>query len=58
MVCTGLGLSIVNHVLNQHDGQLRISSELGMGSVLTCDFLRELRMERTAISDRDVTDFQ
>ncbi len=40
---TGLGLSIVKHVVNQHGGQLRIASELGVGSVFTCDFPLELR---------------
>jgi two-component system phosphate regulon sensor histidine kinase PhoR len=42
---TGLGLSIVKHVLNNHGGQLRIDSELGTGSVFTCDFPAELRVE-------------
>lgn len=42
---TGLGLSIVKHVLNNHGGQLRIASELGMGSVFTCDFPLELRVK-------------
>jgi two-component system phosphate regulon sensor histidine kinase PhoR len=40
---TGLGLSIVKHVLNNHGGQLRIASELGVGSVFTCDFPPESR---------------
>jgi two-component system, OmpR family, phosphate regulon sensor histidine kinase PhoR len=40
---TGLGLSIVKHVLNNHGGQLQIASELGVGSVFTCDFPRESR---------------
>lgn len=40
---TGLGLSIVKHVLNNHGGQLRIVSELGVGSVFTCDFPLESR---------------
>jgi two-component system phosphate regulon sensor histidine kinase PhoR len=35
---TGLGLAIVKHVLNRHDAQLRIESELGKGSVFICDF--------------------
>ena len=35
---TGLGLSIVKHVVNHHGGQLRMTSELGVGSVFTCDF--------------------
>ena len=52
---TGLGLSIVKHVLNQHGGQLRISSELGVGSVFTCDFPAELRLEPTAVATRTGT---
>lgn len=35
---TGLGLAIVKHVLNRHQGRLRIRSEVGKGSVFTCDF--------------------
>lgn len=35
---TGLGLAIVKHVLNRHDAQLRIESELGQGSTFICDF--------------------
>jgi two-component system, OmpR family, phosphate regulon sensor histidine kinase PhoR len=35
---TGLGLAIVKHVLNRHQAQLRIDSEIGRGSVFTCDF--------------------
>jgi two-component system, OmpR family, phosphate regulon sensor histidine kinase PhoR len=35
---TGLGLAIVKHVLNRHQAQLRIDSELGQGSVFCCDF--------------------
>ena len=35
---TGLGLAIVKHVLNRHDAQLRIESELGEGSTFICDF--------------------
>lgn len=45
---TGLGLSIVKHVLNHHGGQLRINSELGVGSVFTCDFPLGARVEPTA----------
>ncbi|MFO0123817.1 MAG: phosphate regulon sensor histidine kinase PhoR [Inhella sp.] len=32
---TGLGLSIVKHVCQRHGGELRIESELGVGSVFT-----------------------
>jgi two-component system phosphate regulon sensor histidine kinase PhoR len=35
---TGLGLAIVKHVLNRHQGQLRIDSTLGEGSTFWCDF--------------------
>ncbi len=35
---TGLGLAIVKHVLNRHEGHLKISSELGKGSIFCCEF--------------------
>ena len=35
---TGLGLSIVKHALEHHDAQLRIESELGVGSTFICEF--------------------
>jgi two-component system, OmpR family, phosphate regulon sensor histidine kinase PhoR len=35
---TGLGLAIVKHVLQRHDGRLRIASEVGIGSCFSCDF--------------------
>ncbi len=35
---SGLGLSIVKHVLNAHDAHLEIDSELGAGSVFRCVF--------------------
>ncbi len=35
---TGLGLAIVKHVLNRHNGRLRIISEIGKGSTFWCDF--------------------
>ncbi len=35
---TGLGLAIVKHVLERHEAALEISSELGVGSVFSCDF--------------------
>ncbi len=50
---TGLGLSIVKHILNNHGGQLRIESELGTGSVFTCDFPLALRVEPASASIRN-----
>ena len=35
---TGLGLAIVKHVLERHDAELRIVSELGRGSTFSCNF--------------------
>lgn len=35
---TGLGLAIVKHILQRHDAELRISSELGQGSQFYCYF--------------------
>lgn len=35
---TGLGLAIVKHVLMRHDAELKISSEVGKGSVFICVF--------------------
>ena len=32
---TGLGLAIVKHIVNRHRGRLRVSSEVGEGSVFT-----------------------
>jgi two-component system, OmpR family, phosphate regulon sensor histidine kinase PhoR len=55
---TGLGLSIVKHVLNHHGGQLRIASELGVGSVFACDFPSEARVERTAVVARNGAAFR
>lgn len=43
---TGLGLAIVKHVMNHHQGRLRISSQLGVGSTFTCDFPLALRVHR------------
>ncbi|MCF6344964.1 MAG: phosphate regulon sensor histidine kinase PhoR [Thiomicrorhabdus sp.] len=35
---TGLGLAIVKHVLERHDSELKIQSQIGKGSVFRCDF--------------------
>ena len=46
---TGLGLAIVKHVLNRHDARLRVSSEVGKGSLFSCRFPsgREMRIDRS-----------
>jgi two-component system phosphate regulon sensor histidine kinase PhoR len=38
---TGLGLAIVKHVLERHEAELEILSEVGRGSTFTCHFPRE-----------------
>jgi len=43
---TGLGLAIVKHVLNRHQGNLRIESKLSEGSTFTCDFPLTRKGER------------
>ena len=35
---TGLGLAIVKHVLDRHNAELYIQSEVGRGSLFRCDF--------------------
>jgi len=35
---SGLGLAIVKHVLQRHQGQLNIDSEVGRGSTFQCNF--------------------
>ena len=39
---SGLGLSIVKHVLTHHNSNLRISSAVGVGSDFSCEFSSEL----------------
>ncbi len=38
---TGLGLAIVNHALIKHQGELKISSEIGHGSCFRCIFPKQ-----------------
>ena len=38
---TGLGLSIVKNIINQHDGELKITSEIGKGSSFKLVFNKE-----------------
>lgn len=45
---TGLGLAIVKHVLNRHDAELIIRSEIGVGSCFSCRFKPSTGMPRLA----------
>lgn len=42
----GLGLAIVKHILNRHDAELRVSSELGEGTIFSCLFSKERVIDR------------
>ncbi|MCM8855231.1 MAG: phosphate regulon sensor histidine kinase PhoR [Candidatus Thiodiazotropha sp.] len=44
---TGLGLAIVKHIIGRHDGELRISSQLEVGSKFTCAFPVNLTLDKT-----------
>ncbi|NNJ91077.1 MAG: hypothetical protein HKP55_05340 [Gammaproteobacteria bacterium] len=35
---TGLGLSIVRHVVQRHLGEVKIVSEVGKGTIFSCEF--------------------
>lgn len=35
---TGLGLSIVKHIVERHEGRLKISSDVGIGATFICEF--------------------
>ena len=38
---TGLGLAIVKHIMQEHEGQVQLKSELGKGSTFICHFLNK-----------------
>jgi len=38
---SGLGLAIVKHVMHHHNGQLHVTSLVGVGSLFACDFPSE-----------------
>jgi two-component system phosphate regulon sensor histidine kinase PhoR len=50
---TGLGLAIVKHIIGRHDGELKISSQLGVGSSFICAFPEELTLNRPPADGRD-----
>jgi two-component system phosphate regulon sensor histidine kinase PhoR len=43
---SGLGLSIVKHILSRHNASLNIKSTYGEGSVFRCDFPKEVIVRR------------
>jgi two-component system phosphate regulon sensor histidine kinase PhoR len=47
---SGLGLSIVKHALQRHNGTLQIESEEGLGSTFTCHFPARRVLTREAIA--------
>ncbi len=47
---TGLGLAIVKHALERHEGQLKITSQLGQGSEFACQFPRTRTLIRDALA--------
>lgn len=54
---TGLGLAIVKHVIDRHNGELRIVSEVGRGSTFTANFPSEsliIRDESESLAYEDV----
>ena len=50
---SGLGLSIVKHVLTHHNSNLQIESEVGRGSVFSFKFSRDLT-ESTPVNARQI----
>jgi two-component system phosphate regulon sensor histidine kinase PhoR len=49
---TGLGLAIVKHIINRHDGELKIVSQLGVGSQFICSFPEEVTLDKRDRPDR------
>ncbi len=46
---TGLGLAIVKHIIGRHDGELRITSQPGMGSEFKCTFPAEMALDKSQL---------
>ncbi|MGD8908016.1 MAG: phosphate regulon sensor histidine kinase PhoR [Chromatiales bacterium] len=49
---TGLGLAIVKHIIARHDGELRISSQPGVGSQFICAFPEEVLLEKRRLQQQ------
>jgi len=52
---TGLGLAIVKHVLERHDSQLNINSELDKGSTFSCSFPAERVVAKDTLADNKLS---
>ncbi len=50
---SGLGLAIVKHVLINHNAELEIHSELGVGSEFICHFPASMMASRTSINEQE-----
>ena len=51
---TGLGLSLVKHIVDRHRGHLEISSELGKGTAITV--MLQIARDRLAMPVQDITE--
>jgi two-component system phosphate regulon sensor histidine kinase PhoR len=49
---TGLGLAIVKHIIARHDGELRISSQPGVGSQFVCAFPEEVLLQKRQLQQQ------
>ncbi|MCU7846280.1 MAG: phosphate regulon sensor histidine kinase PhoR [Candidatus Thiodiazotropha sp. (ex Monitilora ramsayi)] len=49
---TGLGLAIVKHIIGRHEGELRISSQPGMGSQFDCTFPGEMLLDKNQLQQQ------
>jgi two-component system phosphate regulon sensor histidine kinase PhoR len=49
---TGLGLAIVKHIIARHDGELRISSQPGVGSQFICAFPQAVVLQKSRLQQQ------
>ena len=51
---TGLGLSIVKHIMNRHEGTLKIKSSISEGSQFSCVFPKSSLAMKSAKSSSNI----